>query len=392
MNGWLYLDNNATTRVDDRVVKAMIPYLTEKYANPSGLYEPALEVKDAIEEARELVANLVACRPDEVIFMGSGTEADNTALWSAIKCQPYRKHLVVSSCEHPAVGKVAEQLKEQGYEVSKALPNTQGVVTAEAVQRVLRPDTALVSVMAANNETGVLNPIDQIGQLVKANGSSYHVDATQAVGKVPIRFNASLADYLVFSGHKIHAPKGIGVMIVRKDACYQPLLLGGGQENKCRAGTENVPGIIGLGVASNLARQSLLLLQRDIEPLRDWLQSEIKKMMGAEVLILGELTPRTPNTLMIAIRNANSRRLQEYLNEKNIIVGTGSACSCLKKPTPSDTIISMGVPQEYQIGTLRISLSRYNAPLYGGGAEQVAPFLRALNLWFQAQGLGRDAF
>ncbi len=387
----VYLDNNATTRVDDQVLQAMIPFFTEHYANPSGLYKAGKIAKDAVEGSREMVAELVNAKPKEIIFVGCGTEADNTALWSAIKCQPYKKHIIVSSCEHPAVSKVAEVLKQQGYEVTKVLPNQQGIISPDQIARALRPDTALVSIMWANNETGVVQPVEEIGKVAKQGGAFYHIDATQAVGKVPVNFQRSLADYLVFSAHKIHGPKGVGVLVVREGVCYQPLLLGGAQENKCRAGTENVPGIVGTGMATKLAAQNILVLFRDVAPLRDWLQVQLKNIFGADLMILGESAPRTPNTLMVAIRDANGRQIQEFLSQRDIVVGTGSACSCLKKSTPSDTIVSMQVPEDFQRGTVRISLSKYNSPQYGGRQDDLLPLLHALTIWRQAQLLRRKA-
>lgn len=364
--------------MDDFAVKAMLPFLTEHYANPSGLYSSGKTAKNAIEMARGQVASLARCLPEEVIFTGSGTEADNTALYSAMKCAPQKRHIVVSSCEHPAVSEVATVLKNQGYQVTKVLPNREGVITADKVSKVLRPDTALVSIMAANNETGVVNDVYDIGKIVKNNGSIYHIDATQIMGKLPMDFKRSLADYMVFSAHKFHGQKGVGILVVKQGTCYFPLLLGGSQERKCRAGTENVPGIVAAGVAAQQALKNLTILFQEVQPLRNWIQGEIKKLFGPDVLVLGERAPRTPNTLMVALRNVNARQVQDFLNQRGIAVGTGSACSCLKKPTPSDTIKSMGIPLEFQIGTLRISLSKYNAPRYGGSREQLMPFLKAL--------------
>lgn len=361
MNKFIYFDNNATTRMDDKVVQAMLPFLTEFYTNPSALYAASSIPKKAIEQARIDVATLVNATPSEIIFTGCGTEADNTAIHSAIECYPNKRHIVISACEHPAVTKFVEYLEKKGYFVTRLLPTKDGIISPQTVAQVIRPDTALVSVMAANNETGVINPIYHIGDIVKKAGVLYHVDATQAIGKIPIDFRRTNADYMAFSAHKYHGPKGVGVLVVRKGTCYAPLLRGGGQENDCRAGTENVAGIVGTGMASRLAYEGLPLMA-DIQAMRDMIQHQIKLMFGPNVIILGESVPRTPNTLMVALKNINARTLQDALSNNGIMVGVGSACSCLKNPKPSPTVVAMGVPKDYQLGTLRISLSRFNLP------------------------------
>lgn len=384
---YLYLDNNATTRLDEEVLQTMTPFFTEYYANPSALYGAATKPKQALEIARNQTAILINAHPDELIFTGCGTEADNTAIFSGVKCRPTKKHVIISAIEHPAVTKAAESLVSRGYIITKLLPTKDGVITAKSVATALRPDTALVSVMWANNETGVINPIEEIGKLVKANGSMYHVDATQAVGKIPVDFRKSLADYLVFSAHKIHGPKGVGILVVRQGACYFPLLLGGSQEHECRAGTENVAGIVGTGMASLLARQNLPIMQTEVSLMRDWLERQIVNIFGSEIIVLGNKAIRTPNTLMLAIHKANGRELQSYLSNSDIAVGIGSACACLKTPKPSETVKSMRVPLDYQLGTLRISLSKYNSASYGGSFKDFDQLLAALANWKIKRGV-----
>jgi len=377
MESYLYLDNNATTRMDEAVLQAKIPFELDYYANPSALYGAALIPKTAIGKARDSVAHLVNAQPQEIVFTSGGTEADNTAIHSAIECFPHKKHIVISAVEHPAVANCVASLEKKGYQVTRLIPTPQGVITPLAVASSIRPNTVLVSIMAANNETGVINPIYQIGEIVKRNGSLYHIDATQAIGKIPIDFKRARADYMAFSAHKFHGPKGVGILVVKTGACYRPLVVGGGQENECRAGTENVAGIVGAGVAAQLALNNLSIMNQ-IADLRDWLQTQLKKKFGNDILILGEGTQRTPNTLMVAFRNVNGRELQSFLADRHIAIGIGSACSCIKKPKPSATVVAMNVPPNYQLGTMRVSLSKYNLPK---GREGLMPLLKALDDW-----------
>jgi len=366
MDNALYLDNNATTRVDDAVVAEMLPFFTEYYANPSATYRPGKVVKAAVEQARARVAALVNCRADEVVFTGGGTEADNTAIYSATRCNPGKKRVCCSACEHPAVAEPMRMLREFGYTITpiEPIPYGQprtGTVTPQAVERAIRAgdpkDVALVCVMAANNETGVVNPAAAIGAVTRNYGVPLLVDATQAVGKVPVDFAASGATYMVFSAHKFHGPKGVGALIVRKDACFKPHLIGGGQENRCRAGTENVPGIVGLGMAAEVAQRSLPILNSGVRTVRDIMQNSlVVNFPRGELVIIGRDSIRTPNTLFFALRDRNSRMIQSILDRDGIA----------KDPKPSATVEAMKVPRQYALGTIRVSLSKYNAPMVCG--------------------------
>lgn len=394
INHKLYFDNNATTACDPAAVEAMLPFFLEHFANPSGLYRCAEYCQDAVRASRLAVADLVNSKESEVVFVGCGTEADNTAISSAIRCRPDSKHIVISAVEHPAVQEVVKQLERGGYEITKVRPGPLGSLTLEQVVSAIRPDTALVSIMAANNETGALNPVYQIGHYISQliNKPLYHIDATQAIGKVPFDFAQTKADYAAFSAHKFHGPKGVGVLLVKDGACFKPLLVGGGQENKCRAGTENVPGIIGTGIAAELAKKNLPLVQQKVKARRDWLESKIKTIFGPDCLVLAEKAARTPNTSFIALRGSNGRRIQKFLADFDIAIGTGSACSCLKKHTPSATVTSMGVPPEFQKGTMRISLSKYHTEEFGCKIHDFQPLLDKLSYLKKFPMLHRDGF
>jgi len=394
MDAILYLDNNATTRVDDAVVEAMIPFYTEFYANPSATYTPGRVVKKAVDRARQQVASLLRCRPNEVIFTGGGTEADNTAIYSATRCFPKRKRVCCSACEHPAVSEPMKMLREFGYTITPVSPVAYpepgaGRVNAADVERAIRAgdpaDVALVCVMAANNETGVVNPVADIGRVCAKYKVPLLVDATQAVGKVPVDFRGSGATYMVCSAHKFHGPKGVGVLVVRDGACFKPHLIGGGQENGCRSGTENVPGIVGTGMAAEIAQANLPVLASGVKQVRDSLQASLyNSFPRGDLLVLGADCLRTPNTLFFGLRDRNSRAIQEILSASGIAVGTGSACSCLKNPKPSATVQAMNVPPQYALGMIRISLSKYNAPSVCGMVAAQAVVSRVIDRLRQA--------
>lgn len=380
-----YLDNNATTRTAPEVVQAMIAYMQDQYGNPSSTHCCGRPAQHAIELARRRIASLLGCLPDEIVFTSGGSESDNTAIRSAVRCHPDLHHIVACPTEHPAVLQPIEDLQQGGYQVTWLRPEPAGHYDVAKTLQAIRPDTLLVAMMAANNETGVINPVAALGQAIRhqRGGRSaplFLVDATQAVGKVPVNFRHIAADYMVFSGHKFHGPKGIGALIVDQRAPFASFILGGSQENGRRAGTENVPGIVGLGTAVDLAQTAdTERAWAEIRRMRTELEGKIKQLFGhPNVIILGETAVRVPNTTLAGIRGLASRQVQQQLADQNIAVGTGSACSCLHDAKPSNTVKLMGTPPPFQTGVLRFSFCRYDAPSLGGDPEVVNRVLRAL--------------
>jgi len=373
----LYLDSNARTRCDDRVVQAMLPFFTGAYGNPSAAHGAGEFCKAAVQDARQHVAALMNCRPDEVVFNSGGSEGDNTAILSALSERP-RGHIICSACEHDAVLKPIEELERRGHRVTRLEPGRCGFIAAEKVAAALRPDTALVSVMAANNEAGSLNPVEQIGAVLRRHPARFHVDAVQCAGKVPLPNPAAGIDYMVISAHKFNGPPGVGAMMARAGAPYRALIAGGGQENKRRAGTENVPGIVGMGEAARLALSVTPEERNEVAQVRDAIQARIEQMFGGDVYVLCRHARRVPNTLLCAFRGVNGRDLQRHLSQHGVYVGTGSACSCLKDFKPSATVQALHVPPEFAMGTIRISLSRYHTPRHGFTFSMLEPLFALL--------------
>lgn len=382
----IYLDNNATTPPDPAVVEAMQQALVSEWGNPSSPHMAGQLARHAVDQARRRVAALIQADPGDVVFTGSGTEADNTAIVSALRNQPHRRHLVLSACEHDAVLRMADELARAGWQVTRVLPDCEGVVHPQAVASAMRPDTALVCVMLANNETGVINPIESISVLTQRNGTQLLVDATQALGKIPVSIRRLGATWLTGSAHKLHGPKGCGVLVLGRlngaPPALSPFVVGGGQEDGRRAGTENTPGIVGFGMAAARANSSgTSRATQEVGRLRDRLEALLKQAFGDRVKVLGERAPRLWNTSLVAFRDTFNRTLQDRLSQQGICVGIGSACSCLKNPRPSATVAAMGVPQEYQLGTIRFSFHRYHAPSMGGDAvlpDQVVAAIRSI--------------
>jgi cysteine desulfurase len=271
MQSCIYLDNNATTKVDPVVVDTMLPYLREYYGNPSSMHTFGGQVGKAVKEAREQVAALLGAEASEIVFTSCGSEGNNTAIRAALAAQPDKRHIITTQVEHPAVLNVCKQLEKQGYTVTYLSVNGKGQLDLDELEAALTGGTALVSIMYANNETGVVFPIERIGQMVKEYGATFHVDAVQVAGKIPLNMKTSTIDLLTISGHKLHAPKGIGVLYIRRGFRFRPLLIGGHQERGRRAGTENVPGLIALGKAAELANFELKYMQHETR-LRDRLE------------------------------------------------------------------------------------------------------------------------
>ncbi len=355
----VYLDNNATTRVAPEVVEAMMPYFTDYYGNPSSAHEFGGQVAAKVNEARAQVAQLLHAADVDIIFTSCGTESDNTAIRAALVSQPDKRHIVTTRVEHPAVLNVCQHLeKKEGYEVTYLGVDNQGRLDLNQLDEAVREDTAVVSIMWANNETGVIFPIEEIAQRVKAKGAIFHTDAVQAVGKIDIDLSKVPVDMLSLSGHKLHAPKGIGVLYVRKGTKFAPFMLGGHQERGRRAGTENVPYIIGLGKAAELARERMEEENTRVRALRDRLQAGLVAAVP-RVLVSGGETERLPNTLSISFEMIEGESILLKMSALGIAASSGSACTS-GSLEPSHVLRAMGVPFTAAHGTIRFSLSIYN--------------------------------
>ncbi|MDJ0713121.1 MAG: cysteine desulfurase NifS [Prochloraceae cyanobacterium] len=356
MRDCIYLDNNATTRIDEEVVATMLPYLTTYYGNPSSMHKFGGQVSKAVKTAREQVASLLGANDSEIVFTSCGTEGDNAAIKAALLAQPNKRHLITTQVEHPAVLNPFKQLEKQGYTVTYLSVNSQGQLDLDELQASLTGNTALVSLMYANNETGVVFPVEQIGQMVKEYGAIFHVDAVQAVGKIPLNMKNSTVDLLALSGHKIHGPKGIGALYVRRGTKFRPFLVGGHQERGRRGGTENVPGIVALGKAAELACQHLPNIDQE-RKLRDRLEEGILSTIPHTV-VNGHPTQRLPNTSNIGFKYIEGEAILLYLDRQGICASSGSACTS-GSLEPSHVLGAMGLPYSVLHGSIRFSLSRY---------------------------------
>ncbi|MBQ9537538.1 MAG: cysteine desulfurase NifS [Desulfovibrionaceae bacterium] len=353
----IYLDNNATTQVDQDVLEAMLPYFTELYGNPSSMYSFGGQVSQAVNKAREQVAALFHVTSNEIIFTACGTEADNTAIWAALQAEPNKRHVVTSVVEHPAILNVLQYWERQGYSVTRIGVDSKGRLDLEAYTKALTPDTAIVSIMTANNETGTIFPIAQLAELAHAKGILFHTDAVQAAGKLDIDLTKWPVDFLSISGHKLHAPKGIGVLFVRQGTAFRPFLRGGHQERGRRAGTENVPYIVGLGVACAKALENLASETAGMARLRDRLEqgllAEIPKSR-----VNGDQEQRLCNTTNISFKNVEGEAILLMLDRLGICASSGSACTS-GSLEPSHVLRAMQVPFNYAHGSVRFSLSHY---------------------------------
>ncbi len=354
----IYMDNNATTRVADEVVSEMVPYMTVHYGNPSSMHSFGGNVAHKIAEARERVAALLDCLPEEILFTSCGTESDNTAIKGTLAMLPNKRKIVTTRVEHPAVLTTCRDLERHGYSISEVAVDRQGRLDTDELGFRIDDNTALVSVMYANNETGVVFPIEQIASIVRARGVVFHTDAVQAVGKIPLNLKDSSIDMLSLSGHKLHAPKGVGVLYVRKGTRIAPFMHGGHQESGRRGGTENVPGIVALGKACELAGQHLAEENTRVRALRDRLQDKIMASCP-DCMINGDTDNRLPNTLNISFEYIEGEAILLMLNQYGICASSGSACTS-GSLEPSHVLRAMGVPFTAAHGSIRFSLSRYN--------------------------------
>jgi len=358
MKKTIYFDNNATTQVAPEVLEEMLPYFHDLYGNPSSMHSFGGQVKKKVEEAREKVAALLGAHPEEIVFTSCGTESDNAAVRGALEVVPEKRHFVTTRVEHPAVWNLCPYLRRHGYKVTELSVDRKGRLDLDEVRQSLTDETAIVSVMMANNETGVIFPVEQIARMAKSRGIPFHTDAVQAVGKIPLDMSKSAIDLLSLSGHKLHAPKGIGVLYIRKGTPWSPFLLGGHQERGRRGGTENVPSIIGLGKAAELAMKNLREETTRVRALRDRLEKGILERIP-NTLVNGDPESRLPNTCSLSFEFVEGESILMMLNDLGVCASSGSACTS-GSLEPSHVLRAMGVPFTAAHGSIRFSLSVYN--------------------------------
>jgi len=354
----VYVDNNATTRVDDEVLDEMMPYFKEYYGNPSSIHTFGRQVASKMDLARERVASILGADTSEIVFTSCGTESNNTALHCSLEANPEKKHVITTKVEHPAVLNVCKYFGKQGYEVTELGVDKDGMLDLDELRNSIKDNTAIVSIMYANNETGVIFPIEEIGKIIKEKGVLFHCDAVQAIGKLPMNLKNGNIDLLSMSGHKLHAPKGVGVLYIRKGVRIDPLIIGGNQEDNRRSGTENVPYIIGLGKACEIAQEYIRDEQTRIKSLRDKLEKGIKDQLS-NIAINGENSDRLPNTSSVSFEYVEGEATLLLLDMAGIATSSGSACTT-GSAEPSHVLQAMGVPPVTSRGTIRFSLSRYN--------------------------------
>ena len=356
----IYLDNNATTRVADEVMQASMPFYTDRYGNPSSMHFFGGSVAREIAKARENVAAILGASPQEIVFTSGGTESDSTAILSALNTLPDRREIVTTRVEHPAVLNLCKYLARfKGYSVKWLSVDKQGMLDIEEVRKSVTENTAIVSAMWANNETGVIFPVEEIAEIAAARGALMHTDAVQAVGKIPIDLGRTHINFLSLSGHKLHAAKGIGALYVKKGTRFAPFIIGGHQEFNRRGGTENVPGIVGLGEAAKLAMKNFDEETTRVLQMRNRLQRGLLENV-TQSRVNGHLESRLPNTLNIGFEFVEGEAILMRLDEKGICASSGSACTS-GSLEPSHVLRAMGVPFTAVHGSIRFSLSRYNS-------------------------------
>jgi cysteine desulfurase len=357
----IYLDNNATTKVDEEVFEEMKPYFCDLYGNPSSMHVFGGQVRRNIDEARGRIVDLIgAASASEIIFTSCGSESDNAAIMGVLKANPNKKHVVTTKVEHPAVRNLCKHLNKNGYFVTELGVNKLGMMNLDQLRDSITDDTAIVSIMYANNETGVIFPIDEIAAIVKEKGSVFHTDAVQAVGKIPVDLKKADIDLLSLSGHKLHAPKGVGALYVKKGTKYSPFIIGGHQEHSRRGGTENVPSIIGMGKACEIAGKYIEHENTVVKGLRDKLESELLKR-APDARLNGHKEFRLPNTTNISFEYVEGEAILLMLNDVGVCASSGSACTS-GSLEPSHVMRAMGIPFTAAHGSIRFSLSRFNVP------------------------------
>ncbi len=386
----VYMDNNATTQIAPEVTEAMMPYLTNMYGNPSSMHTSGGEVASAVAKARKQVAELLGADISEIVFTSCGTESDSTAIFSALRANPGKRHIITSRVEHPAVKSLCENLEiltGQKYRVTKLKVDAEGMLDLDEYEKALSDDTAIVSIMWANNETGNIYPVEEMASIAKKKGVLFHTDAVQAVGKIPIDLKKLDVDFLSLSGHKLHAPKGVGVLYVKRGTMFVPFLTGGHQENGRRGGTENVASIVGLGAACELAAARMDEENSRVKALRDRLEEGLLKAIPKS-LLNGHKTNRLPNTVNISFEYVEGEAILLHMNRYNICASSGSACTS-GSLEPSHVLRAMGVPFTAAHGSIRFSLSIYNTeeevdfvldkmPAIVESLRQMSPFWKEL--------------
>lgn len=358
MTPLVYLDNNATTMLDPKVLEAMLPYLREQYANPSSIHYFGQQARHAVETAREQVAAALGARPRQIVFTGGGTEANHLAIRGALAARPEKRHFVTTRVEHDSVLRLAERLADEGYRVTYLGVDRRGQVDLAEFEASLTDDTALASIMQANNETGVIFPIERLAEIAAARGVPLHTDATQTVGKLAIDVNRLPVSLLTLAAHKLHGPKGVGVLYLRRGMKVRSQLVGGHQERDLRAGTENVAGIVGAGEALRLAVEHLDEENTRVRDLRDRLESGLLTAIPATHPI-GDREHRLPNTANVAFEALEAEAILMLLSNEGICASSGAACSS-GSLEPSHVLQAMGVPERIAHGAIRLSLSRFN--------------------------------
>lgn len=356
MNQKIYLDNNATTRVDDEVLNAMLPYLKEQYGNPSSTYSFGKEIKEKISNSRRKIAELLNAEESEIIFTSCASESNTTAIMNAVKTNPTKKHIITTKVEHASIIETCKYLENNGYEITYLSVDDYGRMSLEELKNSIREDTCLIIVMMANNELGNIYPIKEIGQIAKENNVLFHCDAVQALGKIKIDVKDMNIDTLSLSGHKIHAPKGIGVLYVKNNVKFNPLVFGHQEDNR-RGGTENVPYIIGLGKAIDMILEDNYQVNEKLKQLRDNLEKQIIENIE-DIRVYGDKENRLPNTLNIAFKGVKADELLLILESFNIYVSTGSACNS-ELAEPSHVLVACNADLE-NYSPIRISLGKYN--------------------------------
>jgi cysteine desulfurase len=358
MSRIVYADNNATTRVADEALDAMLPFLRDAYGNPSSMYALAFEPKHAVERARAQTAALInAAHPDEIVFTSCGTESDNYAIFGVLAVRPDKRHVIMSSVEHPAIFNLTETLQRRGCRVTHVPVDAQGLLDLDALRAAVCDETALISVMWANNETGVVSPVAEACAIAREHGVVFHTDAVQAVGKLPVDVQATDVDLLALSGHKFHAPKGVGALYIKRGTRTRPFFVGGHQEHGRRAGTENVPGIVALGAAAELAGEFIQDEVTRVKALRDKLETELLARIP-ESHRNGHAELRTPNTTNITFKYVEGEAILLLMSDAGICASSGSACTS-GSLEPSHVLRAMGVGHELAHSAVRFSLSRY---------------------------------
>ena len=356
MNRLIYLDNAATTQVYPQVLDAMLPFFTEHYGNPSAIYSFANEAKKAVDQSRSTIADLIGANTDEIYFTGGGSESDNWALVATAEAYESKgKHIITSKIEHHAILHTCEYLEKRGYEITYIDVDEKGTIRLDELEAAIRPDTILISVMAANNEIGTIQPLKEIGAIAKAHGVLFHTDAVQAFAHIPINVDEMNIDMLSASGHKIHGPKGIGIMYIRKGVKIRSFIHGGAQERRRRAGTHNVPGIVGMGKAAELAKANMDNNIKNISELRDYL---IKRVLDEipYTRLNGHETNRLPNNANFCFRFIEGESMLILLDQNGICGSSGSACTS-GSLDPSHVLLAIGLPHEIAHGSLRLTLS-----------------------------------